>query len=152
MVYGLKPKYLNTRYESPFVMLSRSSRLPSLDITRVMKHGTRITGNGIICIYEKKTDSRLPASLVGGRGNDKKATDNETNVSRFAFIVSTKIDKRAVYRNRIRRVMSESVRLLLPTMSKSIDCVFIARRELVGLSQKEVEKRIIEVMKLSGVC
>ena len=62
-----------------------------------MHSGTRITGGGIVLI----------------------ALNNETDVSRFAFIVSTKIDKRATVRNRIRRLMSESVRLFLPEITKS---------------------------------
>jgi ribonuclease P protein component len=97
-----------------------------------MHSGTRITGNGIVLIVLK----------------------NETDVSgaphgstRFAFIVSTKIDKRAIVRNRIRRLISESVRLFLPEISQSRDYVFIARKELIGLDQKEVEKRVVTLVK-----
>lgn len=107
------------------IMLPQSHRLPASDIPRIMKHGTRITGNGIVLI----------------------TANNETDVSRFSFIVSTKIDKRATVRNRIKRLLSESVRLLLPTITKHIDCIMIARHELMGLNQKEVGKRVMEVLK-----
>jgi ribonuclease P protein component len=107
-------------------MLSQPHRLPAFEISRVMRTGKRTTGNGIVIISLK----------------------NETNVSRFAFIVSTKIDKRATVRNRIRRVMSESVRLILSSITKSIDYVVIARRDLTGLDQKEVGKRIENVLHL----
>jgi len=106
-------------------MLSQRYRLPSFDIPRILKHGVRVAGNGIVLITQ----------------------NNEKDVSRFTFIVSTKIDKRATVRNRVRRLMSESIRLLLPVMTKHIDCIMIARRELVGLSQKEVGKIVTEVLK-----
>jgi len=58
---------------------------------------------------------------------------------RFAFIVSTKIDKRATARNRMRRTMSESVRHLLATVG-SIDGIFIAKKNFADLPQTEIEK------------
>jgi len=123
-------------------MLSQRYRLPSFDIPRILKHGTRVAGNGIICIYDSRN---LGKYTVDDSGN--LPVNNEKDVSRFTFIVSTKIDKRATVRNRVRRLMSESIRLLLPVMTKHIDCIMIARRELVGLSQKEVGKKVTEVLK-----
>jgi len=62
-------------------------------------------------------------------------------VPRFAFIVSTKIDKRAVYRNRMRRTMNESVRHLLFRTGPA-DGIFIAKKNFAELPQTEVEKNI----------
>lgn len=64
-----------------------------------------------------------------------------TGVPRFAFIVSTKIDKRATQRNRMRRTLSESVRHLLLTI-QPVDGIIIAKKNFAELSQIEVEKII----------
>ena len=67
------------------------------------------------------------------------------DVPRFAFIVSTKIDKRATQRNRMRRTMSESVRHLLPHLSP-IDGIFLAKKNFAEFPQTEVEKTIRELL------
>lgn len=48
-------------------------------------------------------------------------------VSRFAFVVPTSIDKRATTRNRIKRILRERVRTLLPKLPLGRDIVIIAR-------------------------
>lgn len=116
-------------------MLPHTNRLPSFSIREVMRRGRRIVGNGFTIIL----DYRLPSSQLDGSGND-------TNC-RFAFVVSTKVHKRAVVRNHIRRVLSESVRHLLCTLPSSIDCVILGSKGLVGLSQVEVQTRIFDVLR-----
>lgn len=66
---------------------------------------------------------------------------------RFAFIVSTKIDKRATRRNRMRRTMSESVRHVLNTI-QPIDGIFIAKKNFTDLPQTEVEKIVSALLGL----
>ncbi len=46
---------------------------------------------------------------------------------RCAVIVSRKVDRRATARNRIKRLISESVRLLLPEITGTADAVFTVR-------------------------
>jgi len=72
---------------------------------------------------------------------------SEADVSRFAFIVSIKIDKRATRRNRIRRLLRESVRHQLGQIPPGVDCIITARRDISGLSQSEVEKTVIALFK-----
>ena len=98
-----------------------------------MRYGARVRSGDIELVYRKtNTDSRL-------RGNDNTA-------SRFTIIVSTKIDKRATGRNRIRRIVSESLRHLLPQMVP-IDGVILVRRNIADYMQKEAEIRILELFR-----
>ena len=57
------------------------------------------------------------------------------NSLRFAFIVSKKISKRAVKRNRVKRILKEALRLLLKKKQswtdKSYDIVIIANKTLL---------------------
>lgn len=109
-------------------MLSAVNRLPKEEISSVLRRGLHVRNDYIEFIYKKtNTDSRL-------RGNDK-------NASRFAFIVSTKIDKCATQRNRMRRTMSESVRHLILTLPPR-DGIFIAKKNFADLPQADVEKII----------
>lgn len=64
---------------------------------------------------------------------------------RFAVVVSTKVDKRAVVRNRIRRIVSESARHLLAHVS-SVDGIFVARKNIAEFSQENVEKIVKDLL------
>ena len=97
-------------------MLSSDHRLPKEEISPLLQRGMHIRSDIIELIYKKTT-----------------------GVPRFAFIVSTKIDKRATRRNRMRRVMSESVRHLLAKIG-ALDGIFIAKKNFAALPQTEVEK------------
>ena len=62
--------------------------------------------------------------------------------TRIGFVVSKKIHKRAVKRNRIKRLMRESYRLLIKegaVSDKYISLIFVASTKLLGKSFKEVD-------------
>ena len=59
---------------------------------------------------------------------------NEQEENRYGVIVSTKISKKAVKRNRIKRQIREAVKALAPDLKKSLDLVVIA---LPGASDKD---------------
>lgn len=52
---------------------------------------------------------------------------NNMDVSRFGFVVSKNVDKRATARNRIKRVLRERVRTLLSNLPTGKDVIIIAR-------------------------
>ena len=65
--------------------------------------------------------------------------------AKFGFVVSKKIHKRAVKRNRIKRLMRESVRLIIKegnTFSRYMSVIFVASSSLLGKSFKEVDSGI----------
>lgn len=86
-------------------MLPKPNRLPSFEIRNVLRRGKRIANASMQVVF-------LP---------------NQINVSRFAFVVSTNIDKRATKRNRIKRLMRETVHAVLPQIRRTIDAILIAR-------------------------
>ncbi len=87
-----------------------------------MKSGARIGRNGFTLVYKTGTAA----------------------VSRFSFIVSTKVDKKAVTRNRVRRLLRQSVGAIVAAIPHPIDGVLIANKRLVGLSQSAVNDDIWE--------
>jgi len=110
-------------------MLPKEYRLPSSDISRVMRSGRRIVGSGMTLVY-----CFFPQS--GG----------QPTKPRFAFIVSKNVDKRATTRNRVKRLLGESIRHLLPEIKKPVEVVVIGSKQLIPLTEMEVEKRMIEVL------
>jgi len=65
--------------------------------------------------------------------------------TRVGFVVSKKIHKRAVKRNRIKRLMRESYRLLIKegaVSDKYISLIFIASSKLLNMNFKEVDNAI----------
>lgn len=63
---------------------------------------------------------------------------NTLDVSRFAVVVAVSFDKRATARNRARRLVRESLRILLPVLPRGWDAIFFIRKGLPD-SEKEVE-------------
>jgi len=105
-------------------MLPSDHRLPKEEISPLLRRGMRVRSDFIELIYRKTSSD-----------------------PRFAFIVSTKIDKRATRRNRMRRTMSESVRHVLNT-TNPIDGIFIAKKNFAELPQVEVEKIVSALLGL----
>lgn len=68
--------------------------------------------------------------------------------SKFAFVVSTKISKQAVQRNRMKRAMSESIRHARTRMKDGFDLIFLTKkvmaRKLTDEIMREVEMAIKE--------
>jgi len=71
--------------------------------------------------------------------------------SRFGFVVSTKIAKDSVDRNRFRRAMSEAVRLTTIDLKNGFDVVFLAKPSIVRSPTSEIMKEVKGALKLSGL-
>lgn len=89
-------------------MLLKENRLPSPQIKTVLRRGKRVSAQGLQLIF----------------------TQNSLSVSRFAFVVPKSVDKRAVGRNRLKRLTRESVRLAFPDVTPGWDGVFMVRKGL----------------------
>lgn len=71
--------------------------------------------------------------------------------SRFGFIVSTKISKSAVVRNRVRRLLCEAIQSLLPKMKPGYDSVILVRPAIIGRRLGELSQDIRQVLRKSGI-
>lgn len=74
-------------------------------------------------------------------GREKTNPDKQT---KFAFVVSKKIHKRAVVRNRIKRLMRESIRLQLKEnkidfLNKYLSVICVAKTSAVGVPFSEID-------------
>lgn len=100
-------------------MLPKSYRFPlSTEFGRIKKEGQMING------------SLFGLLIAKGYG------------TRFGFVISTKIDKRAVARHRVKRLLAEAVRANLKKIKPGYDFVFLAKKSVVGKSFEEVKKEV----------
>ena len=92
---------------------------------------------------EIKNEGRVLYSPLFGFLTWKKDDD----LKKFGFIVSKKISKKAVDRNRIRRILSEIVRNNMERFGKGTRVVFLTKQEILGKSLIEVEKEVFKFLK-----
>ena len=67
---------------------------------------------------------------------------DDESTSRFGFVISKKVDKLAVNRNRVKRAMSESVRRNMKDIDKGYDMVFLAKKSLMRESTDSIMKKV----------
>ena len=75
--------------------------------------------------------------------------DNE--VTRFGFIVSTKVSKLAVQRNRVKRALSEAVRFLTHQLEKGYNVVFLAKGQSMKVPTDELMREVGITLKKAGL-
>ena len=110
-------------------MLARKHRLTNrFEIDRVKKKGARFGSQTFtLLVYFK---------------------DNSEPI-RFAFIVSKKVSKLALERNRVKRLVRESLKTLINGLSPGFDCVFVIKT--LEISLEETTKELKSALIKSGV-
>ncbi|WP_283401003.1 ribonuclease P protein component [Desulfurobacterium pacificum] len=76
--------------------------------------------------------------------------ESEAGFPRAGFIASKKISKKAVIRNRAKRLMREVFRLNKHKL-KPVDIIFIARKGIVGRKLQEVEEDFLKLAQKAGI-
>jgi ribonuclease P protein component len=104
------------------MMLASQYRLKSKERIEEIKHKGNVLQSenfGVACL--KKDDEECP---------------------RFGFVVSTKISKLAVHRNRINRSLHEGVRRVLKIVPNNFDFVFLAKKSIMDKSTEKIIKEV----------
>ena len=66
--------------------------------------------------------------------------------SRFAFVVSSSVSKKAVFRNRVRRVMAEIIRLNLAQIEKGFDIVLVVSPGIKQKNSQEISAALTNIL------
>ncbi|NQT49138.1 ribonuclease P protein component [Candidatus Kuenenbacteria bacterium] len=88
---------------------------------------------------------------MAGRFMILKVFKNELKTPRFGFMLNTKVDKRAVVRNRIKRQLRESIRLRLKEFKGSFDCLIVVKPTVKDIEAKELEKELFYLFKKANI-
>jgi ribonuclease P protein component len=112
-------------------MLAKKFRLTGTkDFDRIQKEGKVYQSTNFGIAYLKRGDAGF---------------------SHFGFIVSTKIAKDAVDRNRFKRAMSEAVRIASIDLTSGFDVVFLAKVSINRVSTADIMKEVRLALKGSGL-
>lgn len=107
-------------------MLPRKNRLLKDDsFSLVKKRGKRINGNAFNLSFLN-------------RGGERP--------SRFGFIVSSKISKKAVERNRIKRLLRLIIKELLEDINGGHDIVIIAKKGALKIEKQKAKEEIASLL------
>lgn len=108
-------------------MLAAANRLRSpKDIARVYRQGSYGAGGGVLAVKAAKTSRPVTRAVV---------------------VVSKKIDKRAVVRNRLRRRLSEIFRHQLETVPPGYDIVITVQADFQSLSESRVSEHLLAALR-----
>ena len=77
--------------------------------------------------------------------------DNKLAVSRFAVVVGTKVSKKAVERNYLRRQVREILRLRLTEIVAHKDVALSVQPQAKGMAYSDLEKALFKVLKKAGL-
>jgi len=120
---------------------------------------TPLKGAGFMLKKENqlKKDKEFDNVFKGGRSVfgrilGIKAVANGLKISRFGILVSNKISKKAVERNKIKRQIREVIRLQVSGIKPGFDVVFITLPPILGSSYQEIEEAINHNFKKLGLC
>jgi ribonuclease P protein component len=80
-----------------------------------------------------------------------KYAPNQMSVSRFAFIVRKATDKRAVVRNRIRRVFRSCIEELLEEVTVGYDMLFFLEKGIMDSTRDELLKEVKKTLEAKGL-
>src|SRR6476620_3631920 len=76
---------------------------------------------------------------------------SDKNESKFSFVVSKAVAKKAVQRNLLRRRGYSVIKDNQSKIKESFTCIFFFKKESVSLSFKELEKDILFLLKKADV-
>lgn len=101
---------------------------------------------GVRYVYQKGKTVRTPKmSLV--------FAENARGFTRFAVVVSKKVEKSAVTRNRIRRRIYEILRNNFDSIPKKTDYIFVVfDKSILKMKNKEIEEIVSKLIVDSKVC
>ncbi|HAU65813.1 MAG: Ribonuclease P protein component [Candidatus Uhrbacteria bacterium GW2011_GWF2_39_13] len=72
---------------------------------------------------------------------------NKLPVSRFAVVVGTKVSKKAVVRNRLKRQIRAVIQVNLLQINPGYDILFFLKKEAVGKDFEEISKQVVQSLK-----
>lgn len=71
--------------------------------------------------------------------------------SRFGFVVSNKISKKANIRNKIKRILREAVKTNLPKLKSGFDVIFLVKKKALAKQTKDIMDEVPVVFKKANL-
>lgn len=129
--------------------MKREERLrKKIDFQRGYSQGRCFQGNNLRFYVLK----RSPDPLFKERaGIAQWQTDTRDSNNRIGFVVGKKVDKKAVIRNRVRRILREAYRLNKDKLKEGRDLILVARKGAGELSFWEGQEALLQLFRKAGL-
>jgi ribonuclease P protein component len=85
--------------------------------------------------------------FFGGGFLSIKTYKTHFSYSRFAVLVSVKVSKRAVDRNKVKRQIKAVLQKQLPLIKDGFDVVFFTQKDILNKDFAEIEKKVVSLLK-----
>lgn len=95
-------------------------------------------------LSKRELSAKSPAHVLSTPLFSVKLRKNDVGYNRFAFIISKKIDKRAVVRNTLKRRMAAAV-AMLEVKEQGYDHIFYMKKAALEVTQEELEAVVREL-------
>ena len=95
--------------------------------------------------YRLSTVSLIGSRIFSSPCFSLKVAANKKDLSRFAFVVSKRIDKRAVVRNSLKRKIRSCIEQIFDNIETGYDFVFYPKQKAQGATREQVLGEINEI-------
>ena len=79
---------------------------------------------------------------MGWNGTNETVDRKDKDNSRFGFIISTRISKKAVVRNKIKRTISDYIRININMIKNGLDVVFLIKPAILKLNKEQKKNSV----------
>ena len=104
-------------------------------------------------LVTKKDFSRVfsKGRIFHSRGLRAKICRNSLEFSRFGLVISTKVSKKAVLRNKVRRRLRSIIGQSLPLIRGGQDVAILARKEVLEMTFEQIEASTVHLLEKAGL-
>lgn len=102
-------------------------------------------------IYRLATPRLFGSKNIQSASFGLKTAKNNLDIPRFAFVVSKKLDKRAVVRNGTKRKLSSCIEEIFDRIKGGNDFVFYPKSLIIDINHQELLREIEIVFKKEGL-
>lgn len=142
-------------------MLPKQNRLrTNKDFQKVFKSSKPIYTENLIFRVAKNESKKHKAESIKSKSRNNRTIEQSNpsaalgvgNQSRFGFVVSNKIDKRASRRNALRRRLRAVVQELMPQIKSGNDVAILVKKDFpLPYSYEEIKKQVEEGLRKAGL-
>jgi ribonuclease P protein component len=80
-----------------------------------------------------------------------KSSTNNKQMNSYGVMISKKVSKKSVIRNKLKRQILEIIRLNKQCINNGYSCIFVVKESAINLSYQAIEKEIIYLLKKAKI-
>ena len=84
-------------------------------------------------------------------GISGKIAQNKLGLNRFGFVISNKVSKKSVHRNKVRRRLRDIIGRKMEILRQGFDIAIMARQDVLDLTFKELEQSVDHLLDKAGL-